>query len=345
MPKKKIVKRSSQRRKSHSKSSRSSARYIFYISLVIGILIFVAFLHSSAQQEAQQREQLIGQSRYVLGDDDSTDGPGEVDNSGSNNDNDDNDTENDFDEDEFDDADDDSITPGIVRIKTESHDDESETEIETADGQKIKTKIEDDGTTKIEVEHRTLKIKYEFKNGQFVTKVEDEDGEELELDEDELDEIEDEVENELEEDGIKIASSGAGRIRFAKNNITAITNFPLSIDVATNSLIVTTPSGQKTVAILPDQAVENLLATGIITRLDSSVNEVDPTTDDVLNGVIEFKIEGDEPVYEIKGIKEYRLFAVLPISTPLSATVSSETGEVIDTEKSFFATLISLLSF
>jgi len=337
VPKKKSVKKSSTRRRVQSKSSRSSSRYIFYICLVIGVLIFVALLNSSSQKEAQQREQLIGKSQFVLGDEDDSEGQ-QIEDSVDEVD------EIDDEDDDEDELDDDDETSGIVRINTELHDDENETEIETADGQKIKTKIEDDGTTKIEIEHRTLKIKYEFKNGQLVTKVEDEDGDELELDDDELQEIEDEVENELEEEGIKIASSGAGRLRFAKNNITAFTNFPLSIDVATNSLIVTTPSGQKTVTVLPDKAVANLLATGIITRLDSTNSEVDPTTPEVLHGVIEFKVEGDRPVYEIKGIKEYRLFAVVPISVPLSATVSSETGEVIDTEKSFFTTLISLLS-
>ena len=77
----------------------------------------------------------------------------------------------------------------------------SETEIETADGQRIKTKIEDDGTTKVEIESGKLKLKYVIENGKLVLKIENESGEEVELSDDELSEIE----NELEDDGFKIA--------------------------------------------------------------------------------------------------------------------------------------------
>jgi len=235
---------------------------------------------------------------------------------------------------------------GTIKMTTQNEGGKSETEIETPDGQKIKTKVEDDGTTKIELEHKKLKIKYEVRNGQVITKTEDQAGKEVELDDDEQEALEDEVEKEMEDDGIRISTGSAGQLTFGKNKISANTNFPLSIDVGTNQLIVTTPAGQKSVAVLPDQAVQNLLATGVINSLDSNT-EADTTTPDGLgavNNIIEFKIKNDRPVYEVNGLKTYRLFAFIPVTRPLTAVVSSETGQVVATEKSFLTNIIDTLS-
>src|SRR3989339_856770 len=147
-----------------------------------------------------------------------------------------------------------------------------ETEIETQDGQKIKTKIEDDGTTKVEIEQDDLKIKYEVKNGE-INSVEDD-----EVESEEESEIEDEIEdNEVE------LSTERERHTVRLNGVTARTNFPLSIDVATNELIVATKDGPKEVTVLPDQAVLNLLATGIVDEVGER-NE------------LELQVQNGEPV-------------------------------------------------
>ena len=51
---------------------------------------------------------------------------------------------------------------GTLELKTQDTGNGRETEIETEDGQKIKTKVEDDGSSKIEIEHNDYKIKYEY---------------------------------------------------------------------------------------------------------------------------------------------------------------------------------------
>lgn len=224
---------------------------------------------------------------------------------------------------------------GTLKLKTQDTGNGRETEIETEDGQKIKTKVEDDGSSKIEIEHNDFKIKYELQNGQVVTKTEDEKGEEVELENEELEDLEDEVENELEDDGIKIATEGSGRLTFDDSRISASTNFPLSIDVGTKQLVVNTPAGQKTVTVLPDEAVDNLLMSGVISRLNKSKKT---------KANLEFKMRNNEPVYEIDGLKTYRLFALIPVSRPVTIVVSSETGEVLTTEKSFLTDAIDFLS-
>lgn len=229
-----------------------------------------------------------------------------------------------------------------TKIKTETEGDKQETEIETADGQKIKTKIEDDGTTKVELEHGPLKLKYVFENGRLTLKAENESGEEVELDDDEETEVEDEIENELEEDGIKIATD-SGKPLITKNNIGALTDFPLSIDVGTNQLIVTTPQGQKIVTVLPDEAVQNLLATNIINKIESLQDDQGNQLE-TLGGTIKLEIRNDEIVYRVKGTKTHKLAGFIPISTDATAFVSAQTGNLVAKEQSVLAGFIDRIS-
>ncbi len=236
-----------------------------------------------------------------------------------------------------------AVTNGL-KIKTEQEGNKNETEIETAAGQKIKTKIEDNGTTEIEMEHGELKIKYKLVSGEVVKNVENEQGEKVELKNDELHELENEVEQELEDDGIKI-STESGRPAFFKNGITATTEFPLSVDVGTNQLIITTPAGQKIVAILPDQAVQNMIATGIINQINSPQPESTGSGQLAAGtNLVELKVRNSEPVYEVNGTKIYRLFGLFAVSQPVKAVVSAETGDLVTTQKSFLTNVVDLLS-
>lgn len=232
-----------------------------------------------------------------------------------------------------------------ISTKTQNEGNKKETEIETIAGQKIKTKIEDNGTTKVEIEHGELKIKYVLENGQVVKTVENDDGDEVELDDDELEEVENEIENELEDEGIEI-STRSGKPTVIKNQVAASTEFPLSIDVGTNQLVLTTLEGQKVIAVLPDEAVQNLLATGII----SSVNFIQasdipiPSTLGPVESTLQLRVRNGEPVYEIEGTKIFRLFAVIPVSQPVKAIVSAETGGLVTKQQSFLTNVIDLLS-
>lgn len=230
-----------------------------------------------------------------------------------------------------------------VKEETRTEGKKSETKIETADGKKIKTKVEDDGTTKIEIEHGQLKLKYTVENGQLRLKAENEQGDEVELEDSEIDEMENEIENEFEKDDVEIAT-GSDKPIFVKNNMAAFTDFPLSIDVGTNQLIVTTPSGQKVVTVLPDQAVQNLLATKVINKIEQA-SDTDLTTDlDTLEGVVKLEVRNDEVVYRIKGAKTHNLLGFIPVDTETTVFVSTDTGQPIAQEQTIIANIIDFLS-
>ena len=238
-----------------------------------------------------------------------------------------------------------TISPSGLKMKTESVDEKQETEIETADGQKIKTKIEDNGTTKIEIENGTIKLKYSIVNGQVVLNIENEDGEEVEIEDNELEELENDVEDELEDDEIRLVQTTGNQLALTQNEIAALTNFPLSINVETKELIITTPAGQKVVAVLPDEAVQNLLATGIINSIETPPADI--TTQDqlgTLTGVVEIETRDNEIVYKIKGKKTHRMLGIIPVTTPVTAFVSIDTGLTVAKQQSILTNVIDLLS-
>jgi len=231
------------------------------------------------------------------------------------------------------------------QVEIESEDGEQETEIETVDGQKIKTKTEDDGTTKIEIENGTVKLKYSIVNGQVVLNVENEDGEEVEIEDDELEELENEVENELEDDGIRLVSTTNNQLALTQNQIAALTNLPLSINAETKELIIITPTGQRVVTVLPDEAVQNLIAAGIINSIETPPEEI--TTQDqlgTLTGVVEIETRDSEIVYKIKGNKTHLMLGIIPVTTPVTAFVSTDTGLTVAKQQSILTNVIDFLS-
>lgn len=238
-----------------------------------------------------------------------------------------------------------TISPTGLKMKTESEDEKQETEIETADGQKIKTKIEDDGTTKIEIENGTIKLKYSIVNGQVVLNVENEDGEEVEITDDELEKLENEVENDLEDDDLRLVSTTDNQLALTQNQIAALTDFPLSINVETNELIVTTSAGQKIVTVLPEEAVQNLLATGIINSIETPPSDIAAQDQlGALTGVVEIEERDSEIVYKIKGKKTHLMFGIIPVSTPVTAFVSTDTGLPVAKQQSILTNVIDFIS-
>lgn len=365
MSKKKSKKRSSSVKKTqgHLQGLFVSGRVVYFSGAVLGVLLLVAFVQTSSQRATLQFDsptKVLGAAGYVLGDDD---------NSGSNKEEEKKNTEEqkksqEQQKEETKKADERQkkadkspnsvinssnkgssrvVTPTrSVKFKIKSEEDKTEAESETSDGQKIKVKTEDNGTTKIEIEHGELKIKYKIVDGQVVKKVEDEQGEEVDLDEDEVAEVEDEVNRDLEDQGIEL-SSESGRPSFRHNNVTASTQFPLSVDVGTNQLIVTTAAGTKTVAVLPDEALQVIMLRRIIDQGASTSNiQTQIGTGDQTQVVL--KVLNDKPVYEVNGTKEYKFLAFIPVTQPIKAVVSAESGQVVGVEKSFVTNFIDLLS-
>ena len=147
-------------------------------------------------------------------------------------------------------------------------------------------------------------------------------------------------------------ASGGGQFSFRRGQTQAVTDFPLSIDLATNSLVVTTPVGEKVVTVLPDQAVQNMLAANVIDQVGTSEEIIQGPAGATgfglvspVAGVIALGERQGVPVYEIAGIKRHRLLGFIPVQTQVTGVVSAETGELVTTEDvSLTERVINLLS-
>ena len=223
------------------------------------------------------------------------------------------------------------------RIKTE----EGKTEIIFGEGEKIKIRTKD-GETRTDVYSAGVKVRFEQKDGRMIIKAENEASEEILLGEQELFKIEER----LDKNTVKVATGSGNSFVFARGNVAAKTNFPLSIDLATNALTVTTPAGIKTVTILPDAAVNNMLAANVIDTLGTAaVTEAARTgTLTGVSGVVDLALRNNVPVYEINGLSNQKLLGFIPVVIPQKVVVSAETGELVAAEKTPLNTLLDLLS-
>lgn len=225
-----------------------------------------------------------------------------------------------------------------IRVKNESKENEVKTEIRFGEGEKIKTRIEE-GRTRIDVYSGGIKVRYEIRDGRVIIKAETEEGQEVP--EQDLSKIEDR----LGKNDIKVATEGA-KLLVARNNVGALSNFPLQLDLNTNELIVSTPAGSKAVTILPDQAVQNLLAANIISRLDPAVLQEAAQSGGLtsVSDVVALGEKNGALVYEIAGLRDHRLLGFIPVTTPVSVVVSAETGGVVTQEQSLLSTIVDLLA-
>jgi hypothetical protein len=194
------------------------------------------------------------------------------------------------------------------------------------------------------VENGSVKLKYRIENGQIVLAAEDEAGQKVEMSADKLNDLGNSVGDQLQEDNVKLLPTSDNQLAVVNNSIAATTTFPLSIDVGTKQLIVTTDSGQKVVAVLPDQAVQNLLATGIITKIASPSGSLITTSQTPLTGVVSIQTQNDKVVYKVSGIKTQKLFGLIPVDTQTTALVSADSGQLVGQQRSLMTDIIDFLS-
>jgi hypothetical protein len=120
-----------------------------------------------------------------------------------------------------------------------------------------------------------------------------------------------------------------GRFAIKQRNITALTDYPISVDSKTAKLSVTTESGDRLVSILPYNAVESLVRTRIITR--------------IAEGGVDLVEEERELTYKVSGEKLLNLFNVYEHPVQMDIAVSASTGEIVKIEAPIWYKAISFL--
>lgn len=241
-----------------------------------------------------------------------------------------------------------TTTTGGAVIRTREKDGEVRTETRLPSGVKIKTRQEED-KTRVDIYEGGQKLRLERKDGRTIIKLENAQGEETELgpaQENEVFKIEERADKGL----VKVRAAGE-KFVVTEASISATTKFPLSVNLETNELTVTTPAGEKVVTVLPAQAVRNMLAANVIDQVsgvpftrdvESVATEPGATLEQIINltttreGVIG---------YEIPGVKVKRVLGFIRVEIPKTAVVSAETGEILQVQQSPLSTFLDLVSF
>lgn len=227
-----------------------------------------------------------------------------------------------------------------IKTKSEVKPTETRQEVKINEGEKIRVRTKD-GRTRVDITSGGVKTRLEYRDDRVIIKAENEDGTETEIEGSSLLKID----QRLAADQIKIATSSAGMV-LARGNTGAVSSFPLIVDLATNSLTVNTPSGDKTVTVLPDQAVKNLLAANVVSRIGGQalVSEIAVNGLTNVEQVISLGLRNGVPVYEITGVSDQKLLGFIPVAIARDVAVSTETGEVVSTNQSLLSSIFDLLS-
>ncbi len=156
------------------------------------------------------------------------------------------------------------------------------------------------------------------------------DGTQIELSEDALVKMSQILQN---ENLPQIKRISGNNYAIIKNDIQAVTTFPLSIDLTNNTITVTTEGGERVIAITPDQAIQmvkNKKLANTITDQDGSQMQL-------------VSLNGD-PVFLIKGSSAKRVFNLF--NAPINKTiyVSAETGIVVKVDETAVSQVFDALS-
>ena len=228
-------------------------------------------------------------------------------------------------------------------------DEQKETKTESKDGAHFNVEPEDENDEdRADVYQSGVKIRLERVDDRFRIITEDKFGEEIELSEDDLVSIDERADHDRVR--IRAFDSATDQLQntavIERLNTQALTDLPLSVDLETNELTVTTSAGERTVTVLPDQIVQNILAANIVDQIGGQelASLVRQGGIETLDQVIRLSQQSGVPVYEARGIKQHRLFGFFSVTTDVTVIVSAETGEVLDTNQSFLDSVIDVFS-
>lgn len=241
-----------------------------------------------------------------------------------------------------------TTTTGGAVVRTEQKGDETRTETRLPSGVRIKTRQEPD-RTRVDIYEGGTKLRLERRDDRTVVKLENQQGEGAEIGPAQEDEVF-KIEERVDKRQVRVRAAGE-KFVITEASISATTRFPLSVSLETNELTVTTPAGERVVAVLPDQAVRNMLAANVIDQVGAvtftqDVQKVATEAGTTLEQIIELTTTREGVLtYEIPGTKTERLLGFIPVTINKTVVVSAETSELLEVQEPILTQLLDLVSF
>lgn len=224
--------------------------------------------------------------------------------------------------------------------KVETKEVKEKIESNQAQNHRVETKVSEE-KIKSDIRQGNLRVKFEIENGKVKveTKVK-KAGSETELEDEAEEKALKETELELEKAGVRVATA-PGQLALVNKRAGALSNFPLSVDPTTRQLTVTTPAGTKIVTVLPQQAIDNMLAAKV---MDDVVSEKTENNLASVPNLVKLETENGVLGYKVKGTKNHKLLGLIPVQTAVEAFVSAENGQVVESTESLLGKILSRLA-
>lgn len=146
-------------------------------------------------------------------------------------------------------------------------------------------------------------------------------------------------------DEVELTAGKGNEVEIRKGNVEARAALPVSIN-SDNELVVTTPAGKKTVSVLPDAAVAGLLSRGVVSSVAALTGSTATAAGAAVGTAgqrVELTSENGVLQYKVTGTKDVKLFGFLPITAPVEARVSAETGVVSSVTQPFYLDFFGFL--
>ena len=119
-----------------------------------------------------------------------------------------------------------------------------------------------------------------------------------------------------------------GKFRIESDGVFALTDLPITIDPAKNKFSVTTPTGERYVSILPNDAVQTVLRAKTLSETQKGMDLVE---------------EGGILSYAVRGDKKVNLFDFFNLKVPVTAKVSASTGEIVSVDQPPWLRVLSFI--
>lgn len=139
-----------------------------------------------------------------------------------------------------------------------------------------------------------------------------------------------EVEQSVSPKSIKIGAIDSN-FGISQSGITALTTYPIHIDASSKTISVATGSGERIIAIMPDDAVETLVRANIINTISKD------------GQMVLGEGENGELTYSIPAEREVNLFNIHTILVPVNTTVSATSGKVLKIDQPQWLKLFGFL--
>lgn len=121
-----------------------------------------------------------------------------------------------------------------------------------------------------------------------------------------------------------------GRFRITQNDVTAVTDLPITIDSGTAKITITTDTGDQIIGVLPYQALQSVVRMRIINKTNS-------------DNTVALEEKAGRLVYKITGEKVVNILNVLDYNVPVSTHVSAFSGEVISVDQPVWLRLVGFM--